>query len=102
MSRVVQKYYSVQELAWTYSFAECSIRSWMRAGEFGPQAEFLTIGQHVRVPTSGALFFESNHRKYHDEERTRAKVISGRTLGEARRHAMQSERLDNEGDRNGG
>jgi hypothetical protein len=33
--KVAQKYFSVADLAWTYSFAESTIRGWMRDGLFG-------------------------------------------------------------------
>lgn len=88
MSRIVQKYYPISELAWTLSFSESSIRRWAREGLFGPETEFLEIGSDVRIPTSGVLFFIEHHQRRIDAARVEANKIRGRTLGEAKRRAQ--------------
>lgn len=89
MSRIAQKYYSVAELAWTYSFGESTIRRWMKEGKFGPPEQFLRVGTDVRVPTSGALFFEEHFKAKCDAGQEAVNKIRGRTLGEARRRLRE-------------
>jgi hypothetical protein len=91
VSRIAQKYFTVAELAWTYSFAESTIRTWMKQGLFGPPEDFLVVGTDVRIPTSGALFFEEKHKNRLDAAREAANNLKGRTLGEARRKLAEKE-----------
>lgn len=87
MSRIAEKYYTVSELAWTYGYSDWTIRQWIRQGQFGPPERLLIIGKDLRVPASGAVFFEDNHRNIHVAARNAANAVKGRTLGEARRKA---------------
>jgi hypothetical protein len=82
---LVQKYYTVPELAWHFGFSETTIREWMRAGLFGSQEEFLRRGNDIRVPQSGALFFIEAHLNKKTQAQRLADQVRGRTLGEARR-----------------
>lgn len=82
---VAQKYYGAPELAWLFGFSEWSIREWGKQGKFGPPSQFLRVGNDVRIPQSGVLFFIEAHLNAKSEARRLADQVRGRTLGEARR-----------------
>jgi len=88
MGRMVEKYYSVQELAWHLSFAVSTVRGWIKRGEFGPRGAMLELGTDLRVPASAVGAFVERHLSRHDGARARADLARGRTLGEARRRAQ--------------
>lgn len=85
MSRLVQKYYSISETAFTFSLGESTVRRKLRAGEFGPLAECLIDGTAIRIPTSGLLSYIEKHQPKDIAQRKAADQVKGRTLGEARR-----------------
>lgn len=60
MGGIVEKYYTVQQLAWLLEFDAKTIRTKAAAGEFGP--DVLNIGgKDIRVPASGVHVFTRNH-----------------------------------------
>ena len=86
---VATKYWPLAELAWLFGFAESTIREWAKKGEFGPDRDFLRVGNDIRIPSSGVLFFINSHLNQKNEAQRLADQVRGRTLGEARRKAQQ-------------
>ena len=91
MSGIVQRWYSVPELAWTFGFSESSIRAWIRAGEFGDTGEFLVRGTDVRIPQAAVVAWQDRHLVKHDASRRIAMELRGRSVGEARRKLQAAE-----------
>ena len=85
---LVQKYRPIPELAWLFSFAPATIKEWTDRNLFGPPEDFLRVGNDIRIPDSGALFFINNHLNQKSEAQRLADQVRGRTLGEARRRRL--------------
>lgn len=86
---MLQKYRPVTELAWLFAFSDSTIKNWANQELFGPPADFLRVGNDIRIPDSGALFFINNHLNTKSDARRMADQVRGRSLGEARRRLLQ-------------
>jgi hypothetical protein len=84
--RLLEKYYSVGQLAFAYEYDEKSIRRKILKKEFGEDVLKLG-GSDWRVPMSGVLFFEQNNRVFADHEAAAPDLspVVARTEGELRR-----------------
>lgn len=81
MSLVVEKYYTVQQLAWLLEFDRKTILEWVKAGKFGPHC--LNVGgTDIRVPASGVNAWRGNQLLAQDTE-----PIAARSAGELKRKA---------------
>lgn len=84
MIKTVEKYYTVQQLAWLLEFDRKTILEWVRGGKFG--GECLNVdGSDVRVPSSGVELWRRNHLMTLPERDV--EPVAARTLGELRRKA---------------
>jgi len=86
---LVQKYRPIPEIAWLIAFSPVTVKEWTGQELFGPTADFLRVGNDIRIPDSGTLFFINNHLNEKSEARRLADEIRGRNLGEARRRLQQ-------------
>ncbi len=83
MSGVIEKYYTVQQLAWLLEFDRKTVGRWVLDGKFGDQV-LRFEGNDVRVPASGVNFYLANCRVLaHGHQNT--EPVAARTAGELKR-----------------
>jgi excisionase family DNA binding protein len=75
-TRPIEKYYTVQQLAWMLEFDRKTIHTWYQEGRF-PKA--LMIGTDIRIPSSDVTAFLDAHSTVAAFDST---AVAARTPGE--------------------
>lgn len=84
---IVEKYYTVQQIAWLLEFDRKTIAEWARAGCFGPNVVNIE-GKDVRVPASGVQAFLLNHQTGAGLAGRGTEPVAARSAGELRRKVL--------------
>ena len=93
MSRVVELFYTVGELAFLLRLGESTVSRKWKSGEFSPAgpdgqpdiSNIVDLGGDIRIPASGVNHYLDRHRV------RRTSGVAARTVGELRRKVGQLE-----------
>ena len=83
--KVPELYFSVPELSMLLKRSEDWVRKQVKASEFGPLGNILSLDGDLRIPASGVNFFTERHTLEYDPG------IKARNLAELRRRMKKEE-----------